>query len=86
MASLAGKADTAVDTYHRELRHFLRWLGQRRGNSGPFSALRELTKTALESYPAYLQVQGHSMSHCARLKSVMGSFAWWLTEENAATT
>jgi site-specific recombinase XerD len=50
MASLAGKAETTMDTYHRELRHFLTWLAQRPGNSGPFSAARQLTQTALETY------------------------------------
>jgi hypothetical protein len=83
MASLAGKAETTVDTYHRELRHFLTWLAQRPGNSGPFSAPRQLTKTALETYLASLQGQGHSLSHCARVKSVVGSFAGWLIEEKA---
>jgi site-specific recombinase XerD len=71
MASLAGKAETTMDTYHRELRHFLTWLAQRPGNRGSFSAARQLTRTALETYLAYLQGQGHSLSHCARVKSVV---------------
>lgn len=83
MASLAGKAETTVDTYRRELRHFLTWLAQRPGNSGPFSASQQLTKTALETYLASLQVQGHSLSHCARVKSAVGGFARWLIEEKA---
>jgi site-specific recombinase XerD len=83
MASLAGKAETTVDTYHRELRYFLTWLAQRPGHSGPFRAPQQLTRTALETYLAALQTQGHSISHCARVKSVVGSFARWLIEEKA---
>ena len=40
-----------------------------------------MTKTALETYLAHLQAQGHSISHCARVKSAVGGFARWLIEE-----
>jgi len=35
IASLSGKAGTTVDSYHRELKHFLDWISQRAGNSSP---------------------------------------------------
>ena len=38
---------------------------------------------SLETYLGALQTQGHSISHCARVKSVVGSFARWLIEEKA---
>ena len=79
--SLSGKAGTTVDAYQRELRHFLDWISQRAGNSGPFDAQQQLTKTALQSYLTHLQSEGHSVSHCARVKSAVGGFARWLTEE-----
>jgi site-specific recombinase XerD len=79
--SLSGKADTTVDAYQRELRHFLDWIAQRPGNSGPFNAQRQLTQTALQSYLAHLRSENHSISHCARIKSVVGGFARWLIEE-----
>jgi site-specific recombinase XerC len=79
--SLSGKAGTTVDAYQRELRNFLDWISQRAGNSGPFDAQQQLTKTALQSYLTYLQSEGHSVSHCARVKSAVGGFARWLIEE-----
>jgi site-specific recombinase XerC len=54
---------------------------QRAGNSGPFDAQQQLTKTALQSYLTHLQSESHSVSHCARVKSAMGGFARWLIEE-----
>jgi site-specific recombinase XerD len=41
IASLSGKASTTVDAYQRELRHFLDWISQRAGNSGPFDAQQD---------------------------------------------
>ena len=79
--SLSGKAETTVDAYQRELRHFLNWISQRAGNNGPFDAQQQLTKTALQSYLTHLQSEGHSVSHCARVKSAVGGFARWLIEE-----
>jgi site-specific recombinase XerD len=79
--SLSGKAETTVDAYQRELRHFLNWISQRAGNSGPFDAQQQLTKTALQSYLTHLQSEGHSVSHCARVKSAVGGFARWLIDE-----
>ena len=79
--SLSGKAGTTVDAYQRKLRNFLDWISQRAGNSGPFDAQQQLTKTALQSYLTHLQSEGHSISHCARVKSALGGFARWLIEE-----
>ena len=81
LGSLTGKAETTLEAYRRELRHFFDWLSQRPGNRGPFRAPQQLTKTALEPYLAQLQAQGHSLSHCARVKSAVGGFARWLIEE-----
>jgi site-specific recombinase XerD len=81
IVSLSGKAGTTVDAYQRELRHFLNWISQRAGNSGPFDAQQQLTKTALQSYLTHLQSEGHSVSHCARVKSAVGGFARWLIDE-----
>jgi len=57
IASLSGKASTTVDAYQRELRHFLDWISQRVGNSGPFDARQHLTKTALQTYLTHLGVK-----------------------------
>jgi len=81
IASLSGKAGTTVDAYHRELRHFLDWISQCAGNSSPFNTQQHLTKTALQTYLTHLQSEGHSVSHCARVKSAVGGFARWLIEE-----
>jgi site-specific recombinase XerC len=59
----------------------LDWISQRAGNSGPFNAQQQLTKTALQTYLTHLQSQGNSISHCARVKSAVGGFARWLIEE-----
>jgi len=81
IVSLSGKAGNTVDAYQRELRHFLDWISQRAGNSGPFNTQQQLTKTALQTYLSHLQSKGHSISHCARVKSAVGGFARWLIEE-----
>src|SRR5258707_7741523 len=72
---------STVEAYQRELRHFLDWISRRAGNSGPFNAQKQLTKTALQTYMAHLQSENHSISHCARVKSAVGAFARWLIEE-----
>src|SRR5260221_12424535 len=72
---------STVEGYQRELRHFLDWISRRAGNSGPFNAQKQLTKTALHTYMAHLQSENHSISHCARVKSAVGAFARWLIEE-----
>ena len=79
IVSLGCKAGSTVEAYQRELRHFLDWISRRAGNSGPFNPQQQLTKTALQTYMAYLQSENHSISHCARVKSAVGGFARWLT-------
>src|SRR5258707_15373685 len=44
IVSLCGKADSTVEAYQRELRHFLDWISRRAGNSGPFNAEKELLR------------------------------------------
>jgi site-specific recombinase XerD len=78
--SLAGKAAATTETYERELRHCLVWITERPGNGGQFHPA-QLTKTALEMYLVHLESEGHSVSHRARVKSAVGSFARWLIEE-----
>lgn len=78
--SLAGKAEATISTYGRELRQLLSWITARPGNGGRFR-LECLTKTALETYLVHLERAGHSISHRARVKSAVASFARWLMEE-----
>lgn len=78
--SLAGRADSTVETYRRELAHLLTWISERPGNTRRFCA-DQLTVTALESYLAQLGTEGHSISHRVRVKSAVGGFARWLIEE-----
>jgi site-specific recombinase XerC len=63
------------------LRHFFDRILQRAGNIGLFDAQQQLTKAALQTYLTHLQSEGHSVSHCARVKSAVGGFARWLIEE-----
>jgi site-specific recombinase XerD len=78
--SLAGRADSTVETYRRELGQLLTWISERPGNTRRFCA-DQLTVTALESYLTQLGTEGHSISHRARVKSAVGGFARWLIEE-----
>ncbi|WP_205672434.1 tyrosine-type recombinase/integrase [Ammoniphilus sp. YIM 78166] len=78
--SLAGKSEKTVDAYMRALRQFTTWIADRPGNGGLFRP-EQLTKTAIEMYLALLQSEGYSVSHLARVKSAVGSFARWLMEE-----
>jgi len=68
--SLAGKAETTVSTYQRELRQFLSWIAARPGNSSRFRP-ENMTRTALETYLIHLERAGHSISHRARVKSAV---------------
>lgn len=79
-AALDGKAAGTVDAYLRALRQFLTWLAQRPGHADGF-APEQFTRTAVESYLAHLEQQGHSRSHRVRVKAVLSSFATWLIEE-----
>ena len=78
--SLAGKAEATISTYQPELRQFLSWVAARPGNSSRFRP-DHMTKTALETYLIHLERAGHSISHRARAKSAVASFARWLIEE-----
>ena len=83
ISSLTGKAAATIDTYRRELSHLLSWVADRPGSQSRFRP-EHLTKTALEAYLAHLEASGHSLSHRARVKSVVSSFARWLIEEKNA--
>ncbi len=77
---LAGKAEGTIDAYLRTVRHIMAWVAKRPGNDGYFQP-QQLTKTAVEMYLAYLEREGYSINHRARVKSTISSFARWLIEE-----
>jgi len=77
---LAGKAEGTIDAYLRTVRHIMAWVARRPGNDGHFQP-QQLTKTAVEMYLAYLEHEGYTLNHRARVKSTISSFARWLVEE-----
>jgi site-specific recombinase XerD len=77
---LSGKAEGTVDAYLRTARQIMAWVAVRPGNSGYFQPY-QLTKTAVEMYLAFLEQEGYSINHRARVKSTISSFARWLIEE-----
>ncbi len=77
---LSGKAEGTIDAYLRTVRHIMVWVARRPGNDGYFQP-QQLTKTAVEMYLAYLEHEGYSINHRARVKSTISSFARWLMEE-----
>jgi site-specific recombinase XerD len=79
-AALDGNAAGTVDAYLHALRQFLTWLAQRPGYADGF-APEQVTRTAVESYLAHLEQQGHSRSHRVRVKAVLSRFATWLIAE-----
>lgn len=79
-AFLSGKTKSTVDAYMRALRQLILWIAQRPGCGGQFHP-EQLTKTAMETYIAYLDTQGYSIAHRARVKSAVSGFAHWLIEE-----
>jgi site-specific recombinase XerD len=56
------------------------WVAKHPGNDGHFQP-QQLTKTAVEMYLAYLEHEGYTINHRARVKSTISSFAQWLIEE-----
>jgi len=78
--TLAGKARSTAEVYLRILRHLTAWIAARPGTGGHFGP-EHFTRTALETYLAYLEGEGYSVSHRARVKSAASSFARWLIEE-----
>jgi len=72
--TLAGKARSTAEVYLRILRHLTAWIAARPGNGGHFRPAH-FTRTALETYLAYLEAEGYSVSHRARVKSAASSFA-----------
>lgn len=80
--TLAGKASSTAEVYLRILRHLTAWIAARPGTDGHFGP-EHFTRTALETYLAYLEAEGYSVSHRARVKSAASSFARWLIEEQS---
>ena len=77
---LSGKAQGTMEAYLRTARQLMGWLAQRPDNQGRFQPL-QLTQTAVESYLAYLEQEGFSLNHRARVKSSISTFANFLIEE-----
>src|ERR1700694_3021871 len=77
---LSGKAQGTIDAYLRAVRHLMGWLAQLPGNQGRFQPT-QLTQTAVELYLAYLEQEGFSLNHRARVKSSISTFAQFLIEE-----
>ena len=77
---LSGKAQGTMEAYLRTARQLIEWLAQRPGNQGRFQP-PQLTQTAVESYLAYLEQEGFSLNHRARVKSSISTFANFLIEE-----
>src|SRR6266702_692183 len=77
---LAGKAQGTREAYLRTVRQLIGWLAQLPGNGGQFQP-SQLTQTAVEMYLAYLEQEGLSLHHRARVKSTISNFAHFLIEE-----
>src|SRR5256714_3494935 len=77
---LTGKAGGTIEAYLRTARHLMGWLAQRPGNAGQFQSL-QLTRPAVELYLTYLEQEGLSLHHRARVKSTISNFAQFLIEE-----
>ena len=77
---LANKAEGTIEAYLRTVRQIMIWIAGRPGNGGRFQP-QHFTKTAVEMYLASLEREGFSVSHRARVKSALSTFARWLIEE-----
>src|SRR5579859_774949 len=78
--ALSIKAPATGDAYVRAVRQFLMWLATKPGQSDGFHP-DQLTRTAVELYLTYLEQQGTSVAHRARVKAAISSFATFLIEE-----
>ncbi|MFL5586408.1 MAG: tyrosine-type recombinase/integrase [Ktedonobacteraceae bacterium] len=77
---LAGKAQGTREAYLRTARQLIGWVAQLPGNGGQFQP-SQLTQTAVEMYLVYLEQEGLSLHHRARVKSTISNFAHFLIEE-----
>jgi len=80
LSTLTGKSTATVDAYRRALRDICAWIAARPTGDGTFVP-DALTRTALETYLAHLAANGASISHRARVKTVVSGFARWLIDE-----
>lgn len=69
-----------IKVYVRLVRQFIEWLATRSGNDNSFQP-QQFTKTALQTYLAYLEKQGYSPAHRNLVKSAASSFANFLIED-----
>jgi site-specific recombinase XerD len=81
---LAFKRETTRRTYTLILRQFFTWLSHQPGHELPFDPPADLTQTAVHTY-LFGELAGMSVSHCERVKSILSSFAEWLTDEEVLT-
>ena len=77
---LSGKARGTIDAYLRTARHLMGWIAQHPGNEEPFQP-QHLTQSVVELYLTHLEQEGFSLSHRARVKSSISTFAIFLIEE-----
>lgn len=77
---LEKKAEGTIEAYLRTVRQIMIWVTGRPGNGGLFQP-QQLTKTSVEMYLAFLEREGLSIHHRARVKSALSTFARWLIEE-----
>lgn len=79
-AKLIRKDEATAEVYGRILQQFTAWVPTLPGYTSPFTP-SQLTTTVVESYLTLLKDQGYSVSHRARVKSVLSGFCQWLIEE-----
>ena len=72
IASLSGKAEHHRGCVSTGAEALLGLDFAARWKQRPVDAQQQLTKTALQTNLTHLQSQGHSVSHCARVKSWLG--------------
>jgi site-specific recombinase XerD len=77
---LSEKARGTREVYLRTVRHLIGWVVQRPDNEGYFQP-QLLTQTTVQLYLTYLEQEGLSLSHRARVKSTISNFAQFLIEE-----
>jgi site-specific recombinase XerD len=78
------KRETTRRTYTLILQQFLTWLGSQPGHGPPFDPLRDLTRTAVQTY-LFDELTDTSISHRERVKSILNSFVEWLIDEEFLT-
>jgi site-specific recombinase XerD len=76
---LTGLSHRTIDAYMRIIKQLVLWIANQNHRKGEFYPT-ELTGAALRDYIAYLNLNGYSSTHLARVKSVVSGFSCWLME------